>query len=213
MPTAHTDDIVKVLGRPQGMRRITGRADVPLNEEGREQAERLAKTAGTFDKVFTSPMDRAHETAKTVDAGAKSEAHLLPWALGEYQGKPVEEAKPKIEALMTKRPLAVPSKGGESFLTFKRRTLEGAQKQQAGLKPGEKVLNITHGRNMRVIDSWLKKGSPRDLSIDMANMTKSGDWSKTGKLTRAGAKGLESVETADKPGIYYARHGATDWGS
>lgn len=87
----------------------------------------------------------------------------------------------------------------------------GAQKQIAGMKGGQTVLNVTHGRNLRVVDSWLKKGAPQDKSVDLNNMTEDGDWSKTGQLLRAAKGGLQPAEDASRPGIYFARHGATNW--
>ena len=47
-------------------RRHTGRADIPLTEEGRRQAKRLGDRLGAeeFALVLVSPLQRALETAR-----------------------------------------------------------------------------------------------------------------------------------------------------
>ena len=55
-------------------RRIQGNTDIPLNENGIRQANSLASylerqvvgKGGTFTHIFTSPLERAKETAEIV---------------------------------------------------------------------------------------------------------------------------------------------------
>ena len=77
--------------------------------------------------------------------------------------------------------------------------------------PDTRVLNVTHGRNLRLIDAWAKAGMPEDKSIDTGEMTKDGEWSKPGQVFRLTTAGLEAVEKPERPGIYFARHGETDF--
>lgn len=46
-----------------------GQKDIPLNEKGRADALLLAKTLSPFEKVFSSPLQRAFETAKILHPG------------------------------------------------------------------------------------------------------------------------------------------------
>jgi len=49
-------------------KRFRGRTDYPLNENGRRQARKLKKKLEkfSFDKLFTSPLKRAYETAEII---------------------------------------------------------------------------------------------------------------------------------------------------
>lgn len=73
-------------------RRFQGRADIPLNEEGRRLAritsEALKETA--FTKIYTSPLKRAYETAMIIkgdrDIPVIEEPRIIEIGFGEYEG-------------------------------------------------------------------------------------------------------------------------------
>ena len=71
--------------------RHTGRTDVPLTEKGRRDAERLAAclSAWRFERVLTSPLQRATETCQLAGLGERSELRedLREWDYGEYEGR------------------------------------------------------------------------------------------------------------------------------
>jgi len=64
--------------------------DVPLSDAGREQAERLAERLRmvAFERIFSSPLRRAQETADVVAAGRPVELdrRLLEMDYGEWEG-------------------------------------------------------------------------------------------------------------------------------
>ncbi len=49
-------------------RRLQGRTDIPLNDTGLAEARRAAKSLqdAAFDRIFTSPLQRARKTAETI---------------------------------------------------------------------------------------------------------------------------------------------------
>ncbi len=70
-------------------RRHTGRTDVPLTDEGRAIAARLAGRLAEreFALVLTSPLGRAAETARLAGLRAEEEPGLLEWDYGAYEGR------------------------------------------------------------------------------------------------------------------------------
>lgn len=73
---------------------MQGQTDIPLNEEGRNQARKMAQTLKgvTFDKVFCSPLSRAVETCKAVVGEGKIiiDERLVERNFGEYEGKSLQ---------------------------------------------------------------------------------------------------------------------------
>src|SRR5262245_34423436 len=68
----------------------TGRTDLPLTERGERNARRLGKRLSglAFEKVFTSPLQRAVRTCELAGFGsvAKLDANLVEWNYGDYEG-------------------------------------------------------------------------------------------------------------------------------
>lgn len=74
----------------------TGLTDIALTEIGKEEAQALSKAIKDvkFEKVFSSPLQRAKDTAKI--AGLKNieiTSDLLEWNYGEYEGKKTDDIK------------------------------------------------------------------------------------------------------------------------
>ncbi len=69
--------------------RHTGRTDMPLTDEGREQAGRLAELlrGRPFGLVLTSPLQRAATTARIAGfPDAVPEPDLMEWDYGAFEG-------------------------------------------------------------------------------------------------------------------------------
>ena len=68
----------------------TGITDIPLTENGRNLAKRLAPVLATemFALVLTSPLERARTTCELAGFGAHAEIDrdLMEWNYGEYEG-------------------------------------------------------------------------------------------------------------------------------
>ena len=107
---------------------LNGHRDLPLTEIGRQQAYDLAQgieAAGlTFDGVYSSPLDRALETAKIVcsSLGLKTEPIVIPELIerdfGTATGRPIKEVVEEAGSNVIKTDgvtYVLDFEGGETF--------------------------------------------------------------------------------------------------
>ena len=75
----------------------TSHSDLPMTEHGRGEAERLrpAFAGRTFERVLSSPLQRALETCRLAGLGDQAETteDLMEWDYGEYEGITTEEIR------------------------------------------------------------------------------------------------------------------------
>jgi broad specificity phosphatase PhoE len=74
----------------------TGRTDIPLTENGRQQAAELGRyLAGRrFSAVLSSPLRRARETCELAGLGQfETIADLQEWDYGDYEGRTTAEIR------------------------------------------------------------------------------------------------------------------------
>ena len=78
-------------------RRHTGRTDLPLTDQGREEVKGLAVRLARerFALVLVSPLTRALETARLTGFGevAQVEPDLAEWDYGDYDGRTAAEIR------------------------------------------------------------------------------------------------------------------------
>ena len=128
--------------------RAQGRADIPLNARGREQARRCAAYlagAGPWDAVVSSPLSRAHETAQIIARAVGVDAVSVMDALVERDCGMRGGLTPQ-EALARGIP-SVPA-DAEKDEDVRRRARE-ALGILADLHAGRRVLVVTHGAWIR----------------------------------------------------------------
>jgi probable phosphoglycerate mutase len=106
---------------PAGDVMLGGQLDVPLAPEGRAQAEALARrlVGVRIDRIVSSPMLRARETAQTIAAGRPIEIdeRLRELDYGRWEGltyPEIETRDPELRARWEDDPAATHSPGGES---------------------------------------------------------------------------------------------------
>ena len=157
--------------------RERGWSDVPLTEDGREEARKAGaslKNKG-ITAIVSSDLVRAKETAKIIGGiiGIKPEFSfkLRPWNLGDLTGKDMKEANPQIAAGTRSPDKPVP--GGESFNAFKTRAFQGLD--EAVMKHSDPLLIVCHHRLERLIAGWVKAGEPPSHAINLNTFLEKGD--------------------------------------
>lgn len=147
-----------------------GSTDVPLAEEGRQQAIEAAKMireAGiTFDRVISSPLSRAKETACLVsgvpEGELQIEERIREMTFGLFEGTNFfspdypgwEKAERPFNGLFEDPEHYDPPEGGESFPEFLGRTgsfLEDLKALSADETAPSSVLVVAHGAAIRAI--------------------------------------------------------------
>jgi broad specificity phosphatase PhoE len=165
--------------------RHTGRTNIPLTDKGRRQAELLRDSlAGrSFDRVLSSPLDRAVETCRLAGLGERAELtdDLVEWDYGEYEGittAQIREERPDWYLWRDGCP------GGETSADVGRRVdrviggLEGLD--------GDVAL-FAHGHVLRVLAArWLRLGpeSGALLKLDTGTLSALGWERETRVVTR-----------------------------
>ena len=134
--------------------RHTGRTDVPLTEEGEEQARALAPrlAARDFALVLVSPRSRARDTARLAGVGDRAivDDDLAEWDYGEYEGRTSDEIR-EHDPGWTIWPAGAP--GGETPDQVAARADRVIARAVA--VEGD-VLLVAHGHLLRVLTArWL----------------------------------------------------------
>ena len=130
-----------------------GRADVPLNDHGRWQAQRLAEAlAGErLAAVYASPLQRALETANGIAAAqgleVTPEPRLIEMDIGQLDGLTFPEIRARfpglLEAWVSGPGPEVTMPGGERLIDVQERALD-AVRDLAQRHPEENVCAIAH---------------------------------------------------------------------
>lgn len=135
--------------------RVMGRADVALNDRGREQARELATTLLVEPPaaIWTSPLQRARVTAQIVGERLGLEpqvdARLAESDRGAWEGRAVDEistAEPDAWAAWMRGGAGFRFPGGESLAEHAARVGAALEDAQDGPLP---VLLVCHGGTIR----------------------------------------------------------------
>lgn len=93
---------------------LLGRLDPPLDDLGRRQAAALAAAIGPVDRVISSPLYRARETASAFGLEPVIDDRWIELDYGEYDGMPLGSVTPETWQEWRSDPLFAPP-GGESL--------------------------------------------------------------------------------------------------
>jgi broad specificity phosphatase PhoE len=133
--------------------RFQGQTDIPLDEEGRAQARRLAARLRDerYDAAFASDLARARETAETILAERAETLALDPrWRemrFGSWEGltwAQIVERDPELALDRATKPRFYTPSGGESFDDVCARVERALADLLRAVPNGANVLIVTH---------------------------------------------------------------------
>lgn len=146
--------------------RLQGRSDIPLNEKGREEArsagEYFSRHGISFSRVYSSPLNRAVETAEIVSGMDRTDIICDPLLLemdyGPYEGISMEDPPAEILTFFSdfihnpapdgmEQLSQVVARGGQ-FLEYGKEVLEGEDGDQD-------ILISTHAIAMKGMLEYL----------------------------------------------------------
>jgi probable phosphoglycerate mutase len=149
--------------------RIQGHIDIPLNDKGRWQAERLAQAlAGEeIHAIYSSDLQRARHTAEILAQGAglevRLDAQLRERHLGRFEGLTHDEIVtewPDEGRRWRERDPAYGPQGGEVLTDFYARSV-AALTRLALRHPGQQIVVVAHGG---VLDCFYRAANGVDLA-------------------------------------------------
>jgi len=153
-------------------KRHTGRTDIPLTAEGREQARSLVGrlTGLTFAAVFVSPLQRARETCAIAGFADRAvvDPDLIEWDYGECEGLTGEEIQTRIPGWTLFDDGVI---GGETIDDVAARARRVIARARA--IDGD-VLLFGHGHQLRILTAlWLDFPAPAAQHLQLATASPS----------------------------------------
>jgi len=155
--------------------RHTSTTDLPLTDTGVEQARTLRErlTGASFDRVVTSPLQRAVDTARL--AGFDSvevDPDLHEWRYGDYEGVSTPDIRETVPGWTV---WTHPSPGGETGAEVAARCDRVIARCR---DRGGRTLLVAHGHLLRVLAArWVDEpfAFGRHLLLDTATVSELGD--------------------------------------
>jgi len=144
---------------------FNGRGDLPLTDQGREQARKLGERLKSvrFAAVARSPLGRTKETAELVAPGAP---HVIVEGLteidyGEWEGLSPAQARerdPQLYEAWLADPARIAPPRGETAAQVAERALAGLHGVQTAFEHvGRPVLVVSHKATLRILAAALSE--------------------------------------------------------
>jgi broad specificity phosphatase PhoE len=148
----------------------TGRTDIPLNDNGRAAARKLADVlAGQrFDLVLTSPLQRARDSCELAGFGgqAKIDSDLREWDYGDYEGVTTEEIRQTRPGWTV---FDADCPGGESLADVGARADRVIERVRA---VDGRILAFGHGHSLRILAArWIEQPPTGGSRLILATAT------------------------------------------
>jgi broad specificity phosphatase PhoE len=179
--------------------RYQGHANIPLNQQGREQAHKTGMRLARYGAaaLYSSDILRAAETAEIIGSvnglTPRPMPNLREIDVGKWEGLTPEELYrrfPEHMAAFDRDPARTVRLGGESYAQLQQRSLVALNDIHAAHPGDELVLAVSHGGTIRALLCHI-------IGLDLAHFGRL--WLDNGSLTelRHGAHGWRLVRLND----------------
>ncbi len=183
-----------VLNSPDDSEKLRGWLDVPLSEEGLEEAEKTARQVAQYPvaAIYCSDLLRARQTAAAIARATKLTAiathELRPWNVGSLAGKQVSKILDELQQLEFDP--SRPAPDGESFLQFyDRYSLKLKELLKIADRSSGCIVAVTHVRNLLAAPTILRGGDKTKIPVRGGAKTGALVWvRKSGEKWHAGSE-------------------------
>ncbi len=193
--------------------RWQGHADIPLSDEGRDQAKRLAQRlvaeGQQFDQIYASDLGRAFETASIIAGAFGLPVHplieLREIHIGTWSGLTSTEIRTRFPdewALFEAKRDFPRGTHGETMADFRGRAARVVV-DLVRKHPGERLLIVTHGGVVRAMLHYVSSftGESHEIHIENTSITELHFQDGRPHVVRSNdAAHLGQVEGVDQPG-------------
>jgi broad specificity phosphatase PhoE len=131
---------------------LLGRADPPLTDRGRSQARAMAAASPTPQRVVTSPLRRAVDTAAEFGVTTEVDDRWIELDYGELDGRPISSIAPEMWEQWRSDPTRSPG-GGETLAALGARVREACTDLLADAAAGTVVV-VTHVSPIKAAIAW-----------------------------------------------------------
>ncbi len=131
---------------------LLGRADPPLDDAGVEQAAALAAALPQPERVVTSPLRRARQTAAAFDRPADVDERWIELDYGDFDGRPAADVPEDVWVTWQADPDFAPP-GGESLAAVRTRVEEAASELLEEATRHDIVV-VTHVSPVKAAVGW-----------------------------------------------------------
>lgn len=147
----------------------TGRTDIPLTENGVEQAERAGRYLAdrTFALALSSPLQRARRTAELVGVDPELDEDLYEWDYGAYEGLTTPQIKVLRHGPWDLWTDGVPAGDtpGENAAKVRVRVERVLNRVRPVLAEGDDAIVVAHGHVLRALGAAWIRLAPQDGAV------------------------------------------------
>lgn len=147
----------------------TGRTDIPLTDNGVEQAKRAGRHLGdrSFALALSSPLQRARDTAHLIGVEPELDEDLYEWDYGAYEGLTTPQIKVLRHGPWDLWTDGVPAGDtpGENAAEVRVRVERILNRARPVLAEGHDAVFIAHGHVLRALGAAWIRLAPQDGAV------------------------------------------------